>query len=304
MTVTVDIGVACSATTPPNWWPSVASMLLKEQQRGIIINQVLGISSALPDVNKTEIVGNKLPEFDRELFETRQRARLTDANRSKITGSFMGGNTRGEKSDWIFWMDDDTIPPDDVITRLLKANKPFVAGLYFLGRPPHNPIAYIKDSEYGWGYKALYGYQPGSMFEVDAVGMGCTLIHRSVYEKIMQAHNLYRRPDGTLYPVHKSKVLTNSAPLLDGQAPNTTELMVNGWLCQRAYQPHPEDNRSWPFYAMEYLRTEDYWFCELAAAAGVKPWIDSTIQCRHVKSYEVTVKDYERELDRLLEAKQ
>lgn len=301
MTVTVDIGIAASSVQHPEWWSPVVSRLLREQQRGIVINQFLATASALPDSNKNEIVKVPLDTFDRMLYESKRRGELTDANRDATVQGFMGGSKDGVKSDWLFWMDDDTIPPDGVITKLLQTGKNFVAGLYYLAREPFNPIAYIRDSETKWGYRSVYGFPMGSLFQVDSVGMGCTLIHRSVYEKIKEEHKLYRRPDGTLLPIHKSLIRESTAGAkIPSVFPLPTQV-VDDVLIQYLDTPSADDARAWPFYAMEYIRTEDHYFCELAANVGIRPWIDSTIICEHLKPRKVTYLDYKKHYEMLME---
>jgi hypothetical protein len=122
--------------------------------------------------------------------------------------------------------------------------------------------------------------------------MGCTLVHRSVFEKIMAEHELYQRPNGSLWPVHRSKIYNGSDPYLSTQPDAINEIVNNGWLCQRISKPGADDNRAWPFFVMEHGRTEDHYFWELAAAVGIRPWVDTTITCGHIKPRQMTYENY------------
>jgi hypothetical protein len=84
---------------------------------------------------------------------------------------------------YIFFLDSDVHPPNDVIARLLSHRLQIVSGLY--GRrqmPPRNQMLRIRGSvlmpiEEGT-------YEPGSLVECDAIGLGCTLIETEVFRKI------------------------------------------------------------------------------------------------------------------------
>ena len=80
--------------------------------------------------------------------------------------------------EWLFSLDSDVIPPRDAILRLLNHGLPIVSGLYCRRSPPHGVPVMIK------GGRWVTQFTPGSMVEVDLVGAGCLLTHRSVFEKV------------------------------------------------------------------------------------------------------------------------
>lgn len=292
----VDIAVACSAAQHSIWTGNIIGVLLQEQARDIEIGQIMLVSSAMPDFNKSNMVGGQI-NWDFANPEEKGRNQKTDANRVKATGRFLSGvDHLNWKADWIFWIDDDTTIPVDAITKLLERQKDAIAGLYFNPLPPKNPIAYVRNKT-GIGYHAFYDYPYGALLQVDSVGMGCTLVHRSVYEKIMVEHEIFVRPNGSLWPVHKSLVFNTGVPYLSKQPHTINELVVNGWACHRVTKPGGDDNRSWPFYAMEYGRTEDHYFWELAANVGIRPWVDTTITCGHIKPQAMEYADYKEYLN-------
>jgi hypothetical protein len=280
---TVDIAVACSGSVAVGWWTAVTNLLISEIKGGVNIKHIHTAGSALPDVNKIRILAGVENE--------KRRQSLTDINRSLNAKAFL----MNSDTEWLFWIDDDTIPPAGAIRSLLKHGKPFVAGLYFLAGPPHNPIVYYKHQKQDWGYSPMWDYPKGALTQVDAVGMGCTLIHRSVYEKIMEAHDLYVRPNGTFFPVLKKNVLASIDPPQNG-LPRT--YISNGRLHQEVHLIEDDDQRPWPFYSLEYGRTEDMWFCEMAAEVGIRPWVDTRIVCRHLKQQEITEQTYLDYLDK------
>jgi hypothetical protein len=285
----IDIGIACSAHQIPNWWLNLFASLMRDLEGGAFeLGQLLGNQSALREFNKNRDVGAVFAPATEN-----KRNNDTDANRCAIMGSFMGGGGEsGVKSEWIFWVDDDTVFPDGTITRLLRLEKPFCAGLYFNTNPPYNPIAYNRVK--GGGYTHLWDYAPGSVFQVDSVGMGCTLVHRSVYEKILDNFVCYQRPNGSLFPIHKGLVTENTMGYTGEDKPEV--YVENNFLHMHLVKPEPNDERMFPFYAMEYGRTEDHHFCELAAQVGIRPWVDTTIVCEHWKHAPGTYENYRKEV--------
>ncbi len=79
---------------------------------------------------------------------------------------------------WLFFLDSDVICPPDAILRLMSHNLPVVSGMYNRRSTPHAVPVMIKNG--AW----VTNYVPGSLVEVDWVGAGALLVHRSIFEKL------------------------------------------------------------------------------------------------------------------------
>lgn len=80
--------------------------------------------------------------------------------------------------EYLFSLDSDVCCPPDTILRLLSYNLPIVSGMYCRRSPPHAVPVAIKNGSW------LRDFTPGQLVEVDLVGNGCLLVHRSVFEKV------------------------------------------------------------------------------------------------------------------------
>jgi hypothetical protein len=80
--------------------------------------------------------------------------------------------------DYLFWLDSDVIPPRDALLRLLAHRLPIVSGLYCRRSPPHGVPVMIKNGQW------VTQFPMGALVEVDLVGAGCLLLHRSVLERL------------------------------------------------------------------------------------------------------------------------
>jgi hypothetical protein len=82
---------------------------------------------------------------------------------------------------WLFFLDDDVLIPPDTIPKLVSRGKPIISGLYYRRVPPIMPVALLDTKP-----KPTFigSFNAGDVFEVDLVGAGCLLIHRSVLESM------------------------------------------------------------------------------------------------------------------------
>jgi GT2 family glycosyltransferase len=97
-----------------------------------------------------------------------------------------------EGYDYFLSLEQDVIPPNDVIERLLRYNKQVTAGVYFLVNPFKDEhrirssiwANYNPKTKMMYRVKNEYILQNPKLMEVSASGLGCILIHRDVLNKI------------------------------------------------------------------------------------------------------------------------
>lgn len=80
---------------------------------------------------------------------------------------------------FLFFLDSDVICPPDTIHRLLRWQLPIVSGTYCRRSPPHGVPVAIKNGT----WLADVPQPNAPLVEVDFVGAGCLLVHRSVFER-------------------------------------------------------------------------------------------------------------------------
>jgi hypothetical protein len=124
---------------------------------------------------------------------------LLSKQRNRVVKQFLDGT----KSDWLLLIDSDEQLSLEAFDKLLETahdkERPVVAGLVFAGfgiegAPYPKPVpAIFQDAPEG--FLPLYKYDKDSVFEIDAAGTGCLLIHRSVLEKMRETADKNQGPD-------------------------------------------------------------------------------------------------------------
>lgn len=217
----------------------------------------------------------QLYKYDIELVEViSARSMSTDNNRNEIVSQFLAS-----RAEWLAWKDTDNSQPISWIPRLLDGDRPLSGGIYFrrdLGRP--EPIAYQRGPD--GRYKPISGYTRGEIIPVDAAGMNCTLVHRTVYETIQKHFEQYITTWGSRFVIHEDDI---QGYILDNASDITDNQVIDGQLRIRLRPlPHREDGEdTFPFFRQEYNRTEDMPFYEDAQRVGYQMWLDTIIECKH-----------------------
>ena len=273
----------CIATNKwqlPEWWRSLVEAIIEaERDPDIEFCGLYTNGTASPDYTKNNLVVAAAPM-------NANRETLTDNHRNDITKQ-----VEDSEADYLYWWDDDTTHPSGTLKKLLALEVPFAAGLYYLKTAPYVPVAYFKNPN--GTYRSMLQFRLGEIVTVDFCGMGCALVHRSVYDKIREAYSLYKTDRGSYVLVENENDVSVkdhqslSMRLTDSDdAIGTNGAVVGGqYHIQRVNPVTQEEARSmklhFPWYGMEVTRTEDVWFCNLAEHVGVKPVIDTSINCGH-----------------------
>jgi GT2 family glycosyltransferase len=113
---------------------------------------------------------------------------LLSKQRNRVVKKFLE-----TKSDWLLMIDSDEVLTTEAFDKLIEAahekDRPIVAGLVFAsfdtGEPYPMPLPtiFLDAPE---GFLPLHKYDKDSIFQVDAAGTGCLLVHRSVLEAMRE----------------------------------------------------------------------------------------------------------------------
>ena len=100
-------------------------------------------------------------------------------NRNNLVKRFMGS-----KAEWFLAMDSDMVLPSGTVPHLLSCQQPMVSALYSARGNAALPIAKCKDKEGVYQPLTRGLVEAEKLVQVNAVGLGCCLIHRSVFEQV------------------------------------------------------------------------------------------------------------------------
>ena len=98
----------------------------------------------------------------------------------------------GKSFDWLWIVDADMTFEPDIVDRLLesadRAERPIVGALCFSqrfknGQQKFFPTMFVTNGEDTW---RMDRYPPDQLCKVDATGTGCPLVHRSVFEQMVE----------------------------------------------------------------------------------------------------------------------
>lgn len=84
-------------------------------------------------------------------------------------------------ANYIYWLDDDVIPPPDAFLKMFMHQKDIVNGVYWSKSNPPMPLLFRNHLE-----GPYLDWHVGDFIEVDAAGNGLTLVKTDVYRKISE----------------------------------------------------------------------------------------------------------------------
>lgn len=212
---------------------------------------------------------------------------MTDVSRNHIVDDFLKSD-----SEWLRWLDADNVDKIGSLRRLLDTHKTLVTGIYTKRNESGEAIAYFAtpDGE----YETVSGYTPGEIFPIDAAGMGGCLVHRSVFEDIQANYRMFDLAGGGVVTVHRDDV---QGDVFDDALDSTDGMVIEGALRLRLRQPRRK--KPFAFFMLQFGRTEDYGFFEMAKRSGHQLWLDTGVEIGHLGE-----KNYTPEHFRMAEIKE
>jgi hypothetical protein len=248
----VALGIAAYGHQSPRWWKQGFDAIGLLWKEGIEYTRTYWSGGSNVDINRNRIVDEWLEDEEND-------------------------------AEWLFWIDADNPPPIGALHRLLSLDKPMVSGLYFSGTIDQemSPIAYIRNKQ--GAYNSLKTVRPnwerGEILQVDAVGMGCFLSHRDVYEQIKKDFSMYQRYSGGLIAL-KNDQIKGEIPEEPVKHPYANQVR-KGLYYEPLVQISHKDPK-FPFFMCQFMRTEDMHFCELVRDKH-EIWLDTSVEVPHVK---------------------
>jgi hypothetical protein len=169
--------------------------------------------------------------------------------------------------DWILFIDSDMTWQPGAIRALVETREKFdldiLGGLCFQRSSPYQPTLYMNadkvppDEETTWsGFTFLEEWDPDAAVEVDATGMAFCLIHKRVFDRILQ------QATGEGFPDFETR----------------------------------KDMRPPPFFKWTGEFGEDFQFCREAKASGSKIFVDTSVKIGHVGDHVITEETFLREV--------
>lgn len=180
----------------------------------------------------------------------------------------------GQPFTHVLFIDDDIVPQPDYLVRMLKHNVDVVAGLCTRRQDPPIPNArlYNKESK---RFEELWEW-PDGLVEVGAVGTGFMLVSRNA---LQQSAEIY------FQCVHEKSIY--------GMPEEAAKIMQ-----EERTKAFDEDANAWWFRFLNCENGvgelgEDIGFCwALNRYAGIKIYVDTTIQPEHMGDYGYGIRDF------------
>jgi hypothetical protein len=175
--------------------------------------------------------------------------------------------------DYVLFVEEDILPPPNAVELLLACDSDVAYSLYCLRKPPYLWSAYVvMDSDRMIGRPltinpalAKHHFNEGAIIDVDGIGFGCTLVSKSVLEKVNFRID-YNKPHQSGVPSYSDFYFS-----LDCEECGFTSRMHLGCRCGHL-SPLNEDGVFDPciiFPVIEESKSDNWW-CRFLPLAEVK----------------------------------
>ena len=178
----------------------------------------------------------------------------------------------------LIMMEMDQTYPVEVITKLIKHKLPLVGAMVHRRYPPFDPLMLKGEIN---SYQIIEDWEPSTLQEVDATGTGCLLFNMQLF------YDMDARALAEIEIVNKLKPTPNQAATLPD---NVRKYLIE---IEKGYVPEHKPGkwfkfRSNPDPEKSGIVGEDIGFCSDLRKAGHKIYVDTSIQCGHLSTLEIT----------------
>jgi hypothetical protein len=173
------------------------------------------------------------------------------------------------------YTDDDMVPEEDALVRLLSHKKDIIAGLCTRRNDPPVPNIRFYDKESG-ETRQIWEWPEGQVFEVDSVGTGFMLISQHAMEQVAQVY---------FDCLYEKEFYGLSGARLDAIRDARLKKFDSDKICYWF--------RFLPTEKGDIEMGEDVSFCYLATRyCGLKVFVDGAVLPGHIGPYAYSIKDF------------
>jgi len=167
---------------------------------------------------------------------------------------------RDMDGDWLLFIDSDMVFQPGTIADIIQTREKYdfdiLGGLCHQRMEPYQPTVYRRAANHEHGYTFLETWPEGAAIEVDATGMAFCLIHKRVFDRILEKNI------GQPMPPREERL--------------------------RMAPP--------PFFRWEGEYGEDFDFCQQAQESGSRIYVDTTIEIGHVGQHIISRDTFLKEI--------
>jgi len=115
-----------------------------------------------------------------------------DVNRNKLVDMAL----MDEKVTHVLFIDTDTMPPPNLLSRFLQYDELVMSGLYIQRMVPFRCTQFLKFSNNSFRRLRVADYPEGELVKVDSTGAGALLVKREVFERLEEPYFKFILTDG------------------------------------------------------------------------------------------------------------
>lgn len=179
------------------------------------VNVVVGIPSfgMVSTFFAQSVAGQQFPLVSSKIDKYVLNKPIADARNEIVEFALEQG------ANYIYWLDDDVIAPADAFLKLYNQQKDIINGVYWSKSNPPMPLLFRNHLE-----GPYWNWHVGDLIEIDAAGMGLTLVKTDVYRKLKELE-----PNKPWYSVEYGSFKgVKTTPY------NNTEDLYFYWRCREA----------------------------------------------------------------------